>query len=82
MNANTSGKPADARKSTQPETDQGAQRPRLPHEHDESADSQSSAPREVMRQAHEDIESGQEDTDLRGSRGKRETTVPSSRENK
>lgn len=37
--------------------------PRLPHEHDESSDSQSSEPREVGRQAHEDVERGVVDTD-------------------
>jgi len=58
--------------------DKGRQRPRLPHEHDESADSQHSQPRTVIRQAHEDIESGQEDTDLRGSQGRREPSVPAS----
>lgn len=43
--------------------------PRLPHERDESDDSQQSGPREVIRQAYEDIMSGQQDTDLRESRG-------------
>ncbi len=45
--------------------------PRLPHEHDESSDSQSSPSREIMKQAAKDIESGQVDTDLRngGSEG-------------
>ena len=40
----------------------GEPSPRLPHEHDESADSQDSEPRDVMRQAREDIERGLEDT--------------------
>ena len=57
-------------------TETGRLRPRLPHEHDESADSQSSPPREVIKQAHDDVESGQEDTDLRGSQGKRQGAVP------
>ena len=43
--------------------------PRLPHERDESDDSQQSGPREDMRQAYEDIMSGQQDTDLREGRG-------------
>jgi hypothetical protein len=43
--------------------------PRLPHEHDESEDSQQSGPREDMEQAYEDIERGLKDTDLHGQRG-------------
>ncbi|GAA4020880.1 hypothetical protein [Actimicrobium antarcticum] len=50
--------------------------PRLPHEHDESADSQSSPPREVMQQAARDIESGQVDTDLRNGAGGVDNVVP------
>lgn len=49
--------------------------PRLPHEHDESADSQASPPREVMQQAARDIESGQVDTDLRNGAGGVENVV-------
>jgi hypothetical protein len=37
--------------------------PRLPHEHDESSDSQVSGARRVIRQAHEDVVSGKVDTD-------------------
>ena len=37
--------------------------PRLPHERDESSDSQQSEPRAVIRQAHDDLESGRVDTD-------------------
>jgi hypothetical protein len=38
--------------------------PRLPHEHDESSDSQTSEePRPVMRRAHDDLEAGRQDTD-------------------
>jgi hypothetical protein len=40
--------------------------PRLPHEHDQSSDSQQTAdgqPTEVGRQAHEDVERGLVDTD-------------------
>jgi hypothetical protein len=36
---------------------------RLPHEHDESSDSQESAPREVIKRAHDDLQSGRQDTD-------------------
>ena len=43
--------------------------PRLPHERDESGDSQQSEPRSEIRQAYEDIMSGQQDTDLRETRG-------------
>ncbi len=38
---------------------------RQPNERDESADQQASQPRGVMEQAHDDIESGKEDTDCR-----------------
>lgn len=42
--------------------------PRLPHERDESADSQASGgPREDMQQAFDDLERGLVDTDLRGA---------------
>lgn len=55
----------------------GERRPRLPHEHDESADSQTQEqPREIMEQAYDDVESGQENTDLRGSGGRRQREVP------
>lgn len=44
--------------------------PRLPHERDESDDSQAAGgPREDMQQAFEDLEQGLVDTDLRGSMG-------------
>lgn len=43
--------------------------PRLPHEHDESSDSQAGGPREVMERARRDVEEGQQDTDLRGMPG-------------
>ena len=43
--------------------------PRLPHEHDESSDSQAGGPREVIEQARRDIESGQQDTDNHGLPG-------------
>ncbi len=37
--------------------------PRLPHEHDESADSQTSEPRAVIQQAAKDLKRGLVDTD-------------------
>lgn len=43
--------------------------PRLPHEHDESFDSQADAPRHVIKRAHDDIQEGQLDTDRRGMAG-------------
>ncbi|MBX6319280.1 hypothetical protein [Pigmentiphaga sp.] len=61
---------------TRAQDDVGQPEPRLPHEHDESHDSQESAPREIIEQAYRDVQSGQEDTDLRASRGKRQKTVP------
>lgn len=41
----------------------GKRAPRLPHERDESSDSASGPPRDVVRQAGEDIENGLVDTD-------------------
>lgn len=43
--------------------------PRLPHERDESDDSQVSGPREDMKQAAADLERGLVDTDCHGVRG-------------
>jgi hypothetical protein len=43
--------------------------PKLPHERDESFDSQSSETRDDMEQAHADIERGLVDTDRRGTPG-------------
>ncbi len=57
------------KRPTTPETT-----PRLPHERDESDDSQASGPREDMQQAYKDIENGLVDTDLRGSLGVDEAT--------
>jgi hypothetical protein len=39
--------------------------PRQPNEHDESADSQASGPRRIIRQAHDDLAAGLQDTDCR-----------------
>ncbi|GGI19464.1 MAG: hypothetical protein REI95_06715 [Oxalicibacterium faecigallinarum] len=59
----------DDRQGMTPEKGENSSSPRLPHEHDESFDSQRSGPRDDMRQAHDDIESGQIDTDRRGMPG-------------
>jgi len=57
--------PADTREKLS--TDEVKQAPRQPNERDESSDSQSGAPRDVMRQAHDDVTGGQVDTDCRNS---------------
>ncbi|HYP71272.1 MAG TPA: hypothetical protein VEP93_10320 [Variovorax sp.] len=65
----TRKKPDDLRDAGggQTKTQQGGEsKPRLPHEHDESSDSQESQggePTEVGKQAHEDVERGLVDTD-------------------
>jgi hypothetical protein len=41
----------------------------MPHERDESEDSQGSVVRDDMRQAYEDLKNGQVDTDLRNTSG-------------
>ncbi|MGZ8993215.1 MAG: hypothetical protein ACXW16_04295 [Burkholderiaceae bacterium] len=38
---------------------------RQPDERDQSADQQATPPRKVMKQAHDDVQSGQQDTDCR-----------------
>ncbi|HJV83830.1 MAG TPA: hypothetical protein VJ698_00025 [Noviherbaspirillum sp.] len=44
--------------------------PRMPHERDESEDSQAQGPvRDEMKQAYEDLQNGQVDTDLRETGG-------------
>lgn len=43
--------------------------PRMPHERDESEDSQESQPRKIMKQAYNDLENGQVDTDMRVTHG-------------
>ncbi|SNS10897.1 hypothetical protein SAMN06265795_10159 [Noviherbaspirillum humi] len=46
--------------------------PRMPHERDESEDSQASQPgpkRDDIKQAYEDLKNGQVDTDMRGMHG-------------
>jgi hypothetical protein len=44
-------------------------KPRLPNERDTAPDVQSLEPRQKIKQAHDDIEHGLVDTDLRGERG-------------
>jgi hypothetical protein len=44
-------------------TIQGERAPRTPNERDESSDSGTSPPRDVIRQAHDDVESGKVGTD-------------------
>lgn len=46
-------------------TDEGKPAPRQPNERDASADSQAGGPRDVIRQAHDDVTGGQMDTDCR-----------------
>ncbi len=43
--------------------------PRMPHERDQSSDSQQGAPNEVIEKAYRDVEEGQQDTDRRGIHG-------------
>lgn len=43
--------------------------PRMPHERDESDDSQESVVRDDIRQAYKDLQDGQVDTDLRETGG-------------
>lgn len=43
--------------------------PRMPHERDESDDSQESVVRDDMKQAYLDLQEGQVDTDLRETSG-------------
>ncbi len=52
--------------STTLTTDGRNARPRLPHEHDESSDSQHQERRPIMERAHADIEEGRVDTDRGG----------------
>ncbi len=60
---------------TKSPTDQHAPR-RLPHERDESEDSQSSGERDDIKQAYQDLKEGQMDTDLRGVQGVDHVTSP------
>lgn len=46
-----------------------AEKPHLPHERDESSASQGAPVHDVIEQARDDIVSGKQDTDLRGTPG-------------
>ncbi len=59
--------PRSGRKTAEP-VDKGATG-QLPHERDQTPESAGDEPRDDMRQAHEDIESGQVDTDMRATPG-------------
>ena len=61
--------PADTQTTARRDDDKAVPAPRLPHEHDESHDSQTSGPRDVIRQAHADIENGLVETDRRATPG-------------
>ena len=68
--ADTSEQSTDQRAGTQRTlaTDDPAASPqelRQPNERDESADQQLSPPRRVIKQAHDDLQNGQQDTDAR-----------------
>jgi hypothetical protein len=54
--------PADQSGKTLPEVE-GQSAPRMPHERDESSDSGTGAPSEVVRRGHDDIASGKTGTD-------------------
>ena len=62
----TAGKPYQVRTKRPAKEDAT---PRMPHERDESEDSQASEPRGDIKQAYDDIMEGQMDTDLREQRG-------------
>ena len=49
---------------------------RMPHERDESPDSQNIKPRSVMKQAAADIDSGMVDTDARNKPGVEKVKTP------
>lgn len=55
--------PDPSRKSNTTVAQDGDRVPRLPHERDESSDSGTGAPRDVMRQAKKDLDSGKQPTD-------------------
>ena len=57
------------KESTDHVSDKNEQSPRLPHERDESVDSQQDQPREIIKQAFDDINEGQMDTDRHGIPG-------------
>jgi hypothetical protein len=63
------GTPSKQREVTTKSPPKPGSTPRLPHEHDESNDSQASGKRKVIKQAYDDINAGQVDTDLHGIKG-------------
>jgi hypothetical protein len=77
MRVTSIGRPSGGRTTAQ--DDMGHAQPRLPHELDESQNSQDSPPRKVIEQAYDDVQAGQEDTDLTATRGRRVRLVPRNR---
>jgi hypothetical protein len=63
VGADPSGPESGTRKGQTRSNVKGETAPRLPHERDESSDSDKNAPREVIRQAGKDVESGKRATD-------------------
>ncbi len=51
--------------ATDDKTADGQKGLRQPNERDESADQQATKPRGLIKQAHDDVQSGQQDTDCR-----------------
>jgi hypothetical protein len=69
--------PGDDTRTRNEQPDQpGAKAPRLPHEHDESSDSQKDEPDPVIEQAHKDIERGLVDTDRHATPGVEQVEQP------
>ena len=58
----TTAKTTRKARGTTRSADDGEASPRLPHERDESSDSGTGAPREVMRKAARDVAAGRVDT--------------------
>ena len=65
----TGRKSSDRGRGTDRDRDLERAVPRMPHEHDQSSDSQQSEPRKVIEKAYRDIEEGRQDTDRRSIRG-------------
>jgi hypothetical protein len=66
-------------KTSDPKKEESKAR-RLPHERDESDDSQADGPRKDIKQAFDDLNNGQVDTDLRGMRGVDEAVTKTAQE--
>lgn len=61
-----------AGKPTHPTSEAIGAEPKLPHERDETHEQPTAPPagsRDIIRQAHDDIEAGQQDTDLHNQPG-------------